>query len=87
MSLYTTAGTPRAIVKPTTDKQKLLNGIGLIAADNGAGMFFDALVEAADRINKDKTPGLPRHSDGRVGLRESPGARPGVRQAAEHHRR
>lgn len=59
MSLYTTAGTPRAIVKPTTDKQKLISGIGLIAADSGAGMFFDALGEAADRIAKDKTPGFP----------------------------
>ena len=59
MSLYTTAGTPRAIVKPTTDKQKLISGIGLIASDGGAGMFFDALSEAADRIAKDKTPGFP----------------------------
>ena len=59
MSMYTIAGTPRPIVKPTTDKQKLISGIGLIAADGGAGMFFDALVEAADRINKDKTPGFP----------------------------
>jgi hypothetical protein len=59
MSMYTIAGTPRPIVKPTTDKQKLISGIGLIAADSGAGMFFDALVEAADRINKDKTPGFP----------------------------
>ncbi len=59
MSLYVIAGTPRAIVKPTTDKQKLLNGIGLIAADGGAGMFFDALSEAADRVEKDKTPGFP----------------------------
>jgi hypothetical protein len=59
MSLYTIAGTPRAIVKPTTDKQKLVNGIGLIAGDGGAGMFFDALSEAADRVAKDKTPGFP----------------------------
>ena len=59
MSLYTTAGTPRPIVKPTTDKQKLIDGIGLIASDGGAGMFFDALSEAGDRIEKDKTPGFP----------------------------
>jgi hypothetical protein len=59
MSLYTTAGTPRPIVKPTTDKQKLLDGIGLIASDGGAGMFFDALSEAAGRIDKDKVPGFP----------------------------
>jgi hypothetical protein len=59
MSLYTTAGTPRNIVKPTTDKQKMIDGIGLIAADGGAGMFFDALSEAAARVDKDKVPGFP----------------------------
>jgi hypothetical protein len=58
MSLYVISGTPRAVVKPTTDKQKLLNGIALIAADGGAGMFFDALSEAADRVDKDKMPGF-----------------------------
>ena len=45
--------------RPTTDKQKLLDGIGLIAPDSGAGMFFDALSEAAGRIAKDKTPHFP----------------------------
>ena len=59
MSMYVTAGTPRPIVKPTTDKQKLIDGIGLIAPDTGAGMFFDALSEAAGRIDKDKTPHFP----------------------------
>jgi hypothetical protein len=59
MSLYTTAGTPRNIVKPTTDKQKLIDGIGLVASDGGAGMFFDALYEAAARVDKDKVPGFP----------------------------
>jgi hypothetical protein len=59
MSLYTTAGTPRAIVKQTSDKQKLIAGIALIAPDGGAGMFFDALSEAAERVEKDKTPGFP----------------------------
>ena len=59
MSLYVTAGTPRAIVKPTTDKQKLIDGIALVAPDGGAGMFFDALSEAAERAAKDKVPGFP----------------------------
>ncbi len=31
ISLYTTAGTPRNVIKPTTDKQKLLAGLGLVA--------------------------------------------------------
>ena len=59
MSLYSTAGTPRAIVKPTTDKQKAIDGIALMAPDSGAGMFFDALSEAAERVAKDKVPGFP----------------------------
>jgi hypothetical protein len=58
MSLYTTGGSPRPVVKPTTDKQKVIAGIGLIAPDNGSGAFFDALVEAADRAAKDKEPGF-----------------------------
>ena len=59
MSMYATAGTPRPLVRPTTEKQKLLDGIGLIAPDSGAGMFFDALSEAAGRIARDKTPHFP----------------------------
>jgi hypothetical protein len=59
MSLYVTAGTPRAVVKPTTDRQKLIDGIALVAPDGGAGMFFDALSEAAERVAKDKVPGFP----------------------------
>lgn len=59
MSMYTTAPQPRPIVRPTTEKEKLISGIGLIAPDNGAGAFFDALSEAATRIDRDKTPHFP----------------------------
>jgi hypothetical protein len=59
MSLYTTSPQPRPIVKPTTDRQKLIDGISLIAPDSGAGAFFDALSEAAGRADKDKTPQFP----------------------------
>ena len=56
MSLYATAGSPRPIVKPTRDRQKLVDGIALITPDNGSGIFFDALFEASERVDKDKTP-------------------------------
>ncbi len=59
MSLYTTAPQSRPIVKPTTDKAQLVKGISLIAPDGGAGAFFDALFEAANRTDKDKTPHFP----------------------------
>ena len=58
-SLYTINPQPRTIVKATTDRQKLLQGIDLIAPDSGAGMFFDALVEASDRFEKDKSDHFP----------------------------
>ena len=87
MSLYVTAGTPRAIVKPTTDKQKLIDGIALVAPDGGAGMFFDALVGSRRAGGQGQGAGLPRDPDGRVGLRPGPGARSAVSEAAaEHHR-
>ena len=59
MSMYVISGAPRPIVKPTTDKQKLIGGIGLIAPDTNVGTFFDALSEAAGRIDKDKMPSFP----------------------------
>jgi hypothetical protein len=59
LALYVTAGSVHPIVKPTADKQKFIDGINLIAPDSGAGMFFDALKEAADRIDKEKTPSFP----------------------------
>jgi len=59
VSLYTINPQPRAVVKATTDRQQLLHGVDLIAPDTGAGMFFDALVEASERVEKDKTDHFP----------------------------
>jgi len=56
VSVYTTSPQPRPIGKPTTDKAQLSKNIGLIAPDGGAGAFFDALFEAATRVDKDKAP-------------------------------
>jgi hypothetical protein len=58
-SLYTINPQPRTIVRPTPDRQKLLQGVDLIAPDSGAGLFFDALVEASERFEKDKTDHFP----------------------------
>ena len=58
-AFYTINPQPRAVVKATTDRQKLLQGIDLIAPDSGGGLFFDALVEASDRFEKDKTDHFP----------------------------
>jgi hypothetical protein len=59
VSLYTINPQPRTVVKATTDRQQLLHGVDLIAPDTGAGMFFDALVEASERVEKDKTDHFP----------------------------
>ncbi len=58
-SMYAIAGAPRPIVKATMERQKLIDGIGLIAPDSGAGMFFDGLSEAVGRVDKEKTPSFP----------------------------
>jgi hypothetical protein len=54
MSLITTAPQPRFIVRPTTDKQAVLQGADRIAPDSGAARFIEALNEAAARIDKEK---------------------------------
>ncbi len=59
MSMYTTSPQPRTIVKPTTDKQQLVKGIGRIPPDGGAGAFLDALFEASVRTDQDRTPHFP----------------------------
>ncbi len=46
-------------MKPTTDKKKLIDGIELIAPDRGTGLFFETLLDAMDRVNRDKAPGFP----------------------------
>jgi hypothetical protein len=58
-SLYTTAPQGRAIVKNTPDKKKLIDGISVIAPDHGTGAFFESLLDAVDRVDHDKAPGIP----------------------------
>jgi hypothetical protein len=58
-SLYTTAPQGRAIVKNTPDRKKLIDGINIIAPDRGTGAFFESLLDAVDRVDHDKAPGIP----------------------------
>lgn len=58
-SLVTTAPQPRTVVKPTTDRQMLLQGAERITPDSGAARFSEALVEAFDRVDKDKSNAFP----------------------------
>jgi hypothetical protein len=54
MSLVTTAPQPRFIVRPTMDKQAIIQGADRITPDSGAARFIEALNEAAARIDKEK---------------------------------
>jgi hypothetical protein len=58
-SLYTTAPQGRAIVKNTPDRKKLIDGIAVITPDRGTGAFFESLLDAVDRVDHDKAPGIP----------------------------
>jgi hypothetical protein len=54
VTIVTTAPQPRFLVRATTDRQAQLKGLDLLASDSGAGSFVDSLIEAAERISKDK---------------------------------
>ena len=55
VSIYSTDPAPRPIYKPGADRVKMLSSIDLLIPDSGAPKFIDAMSEAADRVNKDKT--------------------------------
>ena len=46
---------PRFIYKAGSDRIKMLSSLDLLIPDSGAPKFIDAMAEAADRVNKDKT--------------------------------
>jgi len=54
VALLTTAPQARFIVRPTTDRIMLLDGVGRLAPDSGTGRFVESLNEATQRIEKDE---------------------------------
>lgn len=59
VSLYTTAPQPRPVVRPTTDRFALVQGVDRITPDTGAGRYVESLNEASQRIERDKTNYFP----------------------------
>jgi hypothetical protein len=59
VELLTTAPQPRFIVRSTTDREALIQGIDRIAPDSGAAAFTDGLLEASNRILDDETLHFP----------------------------
>jgi von Willebrand factor type A domain len=59
VTIVTTAPQPRTLVRPTTDKKAMIEGLSRLAPDSGAGRFVESLNEATQRIEKDKTDHFP----------------------------
>jgi hypothetical protein len=59
VTLVVTAGQPRFLVRATTDRAAILKGFGLMAPEGGAGRFVEALLDATERIEKDKSDYAP----------------------------
>jgi hypothetical protein len=53
-TIVTTAPQPRFLVRATTDRKALLDGVDKIAPDSGAGRFVESLGEALQRFERDK---------------------------------
>ena len=59
VALYTTAPQPRPLVRMTTDRLQLIQGVDRISPDNGTGRYTESLNEAARRIEDDETNHFP----------------------------
>ena len=59
VTIVTTAPQPRFLVRPTTDKAMMIEGLSRLAPDGGAGRFVESLNEATQRIEKDKSDHFP----------------------------
>lgn len=59
VTIVTTAPQPRFLVRPTTDKAMMIDGLSRLAPDSGAGRFVESMNEATQRIEKDKTDHFP----------------------------
>src|SRR5262245_44946243 len=59
VTIVTTAPEPRFLVRPTTDKAMMIEGLGRLAPDSGAGRFVESINEATQRIEKDKSDHFP----------------------------
>ena len=59
VTIVTTAPQPRFLVRPTTDKAMMIEGLSRLAPDSGAGRFVESINEATQRIEKDKADHFP----------------------------
>jgi hypothetical protein len=59
VTMVTTAPQPRFLVRATTDRAALLQGVDRLAPDTGAGRFVESLNEATQRIEREKPDTVP----------------------------
>jgi hypothetical protein len=59
VTLVTTAPQPRFVVRATTDRSALLQGVDRLTPDISAGRFVESLGEATERVAKDSSEYYP----------------------------
>jgi hypothetical protein len=59
VTIVTTAPQPRFLVRATTDRKALIDGLGRLSPDEGVARFVESLSEAAQRIERDKSDHFP----------------------------
>jgi hypothetical protein len=59
VTIVSTAPQPRFLVRPTSDKAAMVKGLEVLAPDSGAGRFVEALNEATQRNERDKSNYFP----------------------------
>lgn len=59
VTIASTAPQPRVLARATTDRQAIMKGLALLASDRGAGRFLEALMDATQRIERDKGDYFP----------------------------
>ncbi|RPH53779.1 MAG: VWA domain-containing protein, partial [Acidobacteria bacterium] len=59
VTIVSTAPQPRFLVRPTADREAMLKGLDVLAPDSGAGRFVEALNEATQRNERDKSNYFP----------------------------
>jgi hypothetical protein len=55
VTVVATAGRPRVLIRASTDRAAIMKSIALLAPDGSTGTFVEALKEATERIEKDKS--------------------------------
>jgi hypothetical protein len=59
VTIVSTAPQPRFVVRSTTDKAAMVKALDVLAPDSGAGRFVEALNEATQRNERDKSNYFP----------------------------